>query len=393
MSAALALHPNSIEALDFYGERLRIQFGKALEEGDWELAQAQIPAYEIAIRSGLACCRSIDDVEGLLKKLDDVKPLASALNDRVKSELGAISMCVEDNAVTEEALEGLDARLRDLPTARIQDAVLKDLFELTNKATERRNHLRAEKLTARLSQLRTESQRTELKLASVRELQARVDQLHSEVMELRHDDGSNKKLVTETRDLRDQLDRLLQVRSLHETQTISDKDANQSLEQARRLLAKARSLAKDGKLQTAGEQLAEAELILGTVDRLSSLDVQKQVRKTADEIRREAIGLRVQQERFYNLWAIGQLEDSLADYEKALGWFKNDKEAFKKALREKVGVIDAQALHPATHALYTEMFQKLYGGLSNVERAEITKAIELADKRPLSDVTTESSGN
>ena len=392
LSAALAKRPDFVAALDLFGERLRIQFDKAMEEADWELAQAQIPTYETAIRSGLAGCASVDDVDALLKKLHDLEPWTAALNDKVKSELAAISKSVDDKTTTDEALQGLDARLRDLPTARIHDAVLKDLFELTNKVAVRRNHLRREKLTERLAQLRTESQRTELKLATVRELITSADQLHSEVVELQPEDDNNKRFTTEVRDLRDQLDRVFQVRSLHETQTISDKDATLALEQARRLLTTGRSLANDGKLRMAGEQLAEAELTLGTVDRLSSLAVQKQARKMADEIRREAIGFRVQQERLYNLWAIGQLEDSLADYEKALGWFKNDKEAFKKALREKVGVIDAQLLHPATHALYTEMFQKLYGGLANAERAEITKAIELSDKRPLSDGTPPAAG-
>ena len=63
----------------------------------------------------------------------------------------------------------------------------------------------------------------------------------------------------------------------------------------------------------------------------------------------------------------------------------DDEEAFKKILREKVGAIDTNHLHPATYALFTEMFQKLFSELSNEDRVEITHVIELAEKRRLTD--------
>jgi hypothetical protein len=159
------------------------------------------------------------------------------------------------------------------------------------------------------------------------------------------------------------------------------------VDQARRLLTAAQADGKSGKLQPAGEKLAQAELILGSVDRLSSLEVQQKARGLSETIRHEALPIRSQQEQRYNLWAIDRLQESLADYQKALGIFLNDKEAFKRTLQDKVGVIDTQILHPATHALYQEMFQKLYGGLSNADRVEITRAIELAEKIRISDET------
>lgn len=383
LSASLARDPAHPQALDLYRDRLHQQFDTALTERDWELAQVQMAAYDSAIRAGLVACLSSEQVDGLWRRQDELRSWTSTLDEKVLAECNDIEAKVDDSQP--DVLPGLEARLRDLPTARITDDTLKRMVHLTERIATRQHGLNARRRRDRLAELRDRAQATDLDLNTLRELQTEVEVLHSEIVEGGVVGDTGRELLNSSRGLLGEVDRRVQVKSIHEMQTIADTDAAQSLEKAKKLVAVAHETTKQEKFQAAGEKLAEAELVLGTVDRLASITVQLQARKLTDEIRREALAVRSQQERRYNLWAICQLEQSIADYKKASSIWNDDEVAFKKILREKVGTIDPNHLHPATHALFTEMFQKLFGELSNEDRVEITRVIELAEKRRITD--------
>ena len=383
LSAMLAREPANSSALDLYRDRLHQQFENAISERDWELAQVQIAAYDSAIRAGLIACASADQVESLWRRQEELRSWASSLEEKIVVEADDIAGKIDGSQL--DALAGLEARLQDLPTARLTQRMLERLVDLSQRIAMRQNGLNTESRKDRLAKLRAQSEVANLGLTTLRELQTEAETLHSEIVEAEIRGGKDQELLTASRGLLGEIDRRLQIKSLHEMQAIADADAAQSLKQAKMLLETGRASVKEEKFQTAGEKLAEAELVLGAVDRLASVDVQLKARKLADEIRREAIAIRSQQERKYNLWAICQLEQSIADYKKAAGFFNDDEEAFKKILREKVGAIDTNHLHPATYALFTEMFQKLFSELSNEDRVEITHVIELAEKRRLTD--------
>lgn len=381
LSAALSKRPNDPAALNLYRERLGEQFQVALKDMDWNQAQLQIAAYDSAIRAGLVACNSTRDVEELLRRKDALKPWNSALDDKILAEIKSVKDAI--GSAKAESLPGLQQRLRDLPTARASEAILQELLGISESIAQRNWALKANDLTARLKELRTQAESPQLDLQKLREIQGKAEALNVEVIDSRSDDPKAGELLTQSRTFLGELDRRLQIQSLRETQSIADADAKQILDKATKIMATANDLANAAKHQAAGEKLAEAELVLGSIDRLASLSIQKQVRKLSADIRGRAIAVRSRQERDYNLWAIEQLEKSIADYKKAVGYFRDDKEAFKKILREQVGVIDPQHLHPATYALFSEMFQKLFSELTNEERAEITKVIEETQKRRL----------
>lgn len=383
LSAVLAREPSNPDALDLYRDRLHQQFDAANSERDWELAQVQIAAYDSAIRAGLVACASPDDVESLWRRQEELRSWASSLEKKVATEANDIEAKID--GCQPDTLAGLETRLRELPTARLTQDMLGRLVALAQRITERQNGLSTEIRRARLAKLRVRAESADLDLNALRELQTESETLYSEIVEADVRGHHDQELQTASRGLLSEVDRRLQIKSLHEMQAISDADAAHSLKRAVTLLETARASVKEGKFQSAGEKLAEAELVLGAIDRLASVDAQLKARKLADEIRRDALATRSQQERKYNLWAICQLEQSIADYKKAAGIFNDDEEALKRILRDKVGAIDSNHLHPATYALFTEMFQKLFSELSNEDRVEITRVIELAEKRRLTD--------
>ena len=385
LSAALALQPHSVAGLDLYQEVLRGKYVAALEQSDWNLARTQLLILENTIQAGLADCQSETDVTQLLERLQVAKKWTTEFHTGIQRELADIQKRLEGPPVDESVLQGLRIRIETIPATGLPDPLTSQLLTLATRVAERQLQGEQRELQAIYLQLKGRSEKADVDLSTLRELQAHAEHLLHRVLGVQSQQTFELKLIGNVRELCDQLDQFLQVRSLRAGQQLSDQEARNSLQLAQELLTKAKSSQKSRKFQAAGQSLAEAELLLGQVDRLSSLPVQKQARELGEQIAREAIGVRVQQQRMYNLWAITQLELSLADYKAAQGYFANDKEAFKKSLRERVGVIDPQLLHPATHALYTEMFQRLYSGLDNANRAEITKAIELTDKKPLSD--------
>ncbi|GEM_PF-6470243 len=189
----------------------------------------------------------------------------------------------------------------------------------------------------------------------------------------------------ECHDLLSQLDQRLQVHSVRQMQSIADADARRAVDEAKAILQEVEANTHSRQLQWRGEKLAEAELHLNRIDKLCSIAIQNEARQVLEAIRRQAIAFRTQQAREYNLWAIGNLEQSIADFKRAKGWFNDNEEEFMKTLREKVGRIDPQHLHPVTYSLFAEMFQKFLSELNPDQKVKVTRAVETTERKPLSD--------
>ncbi len=144
---------------------------------------------------------------------------------------------------------------------------------------------------------------------------------------------------------------------------------------------------EDVKYQWCGERLVEAELLLNRIDRLCSQEIQEKARKFQEEIRKRALSYRVKQQQKYNVWAIKVLEDAMKAHSGATPWYwKNDRNKLKEIISDHLGEIDSQHLHPVTHALFTEMFQKVLSDLKDNDlKVEVTRNVEMKEKKGLSD--------
>lgn len=387
LTAALNNDPDNGRAIEVYQTRLRQRFEKALDDQDWESAELQVAAYDATIHGAFRGAATKEDVQALVERQEQVARWEQQLSDErecfLRQEIAAITQ--QTAAADETTISNLDARLRQLPTQGLDDELVGELAALALHIERRHQIARLDSLKAQLAKLTAASANPKTGMSELRELRIQSEQLSAQIVEARVQGAEDIKLQAACQDLLTQLDQRLQVSALRQMQTIADADAKNAIDEARRKLDVLQQKNKSESRQHFGETLAAAERLLLRIDRLCSTGIQDEAHGLLECIRAQVVILRTEQLREYNLWAIGVLEESIADYKKAKGILDDDEQAFMTALREKIGRIDPQHLHPVTHSLFAEMFQKLLSELDPDQKIAATRAVESAERRPLSD--------
>jgi hypothetical protein len=388
LSAALAIDPANGRAIDTYRDRLRARFQAAVESHDWELAGIQVAAYDSTVRGALRGAATKTAVELLVARQEDVtrweEVLALAREKFVNEEIVAIEKQLV--GASSDMLSALDSRIRQLPTDELADELVEGLADLALRLVRLKQESRLGALRVEFDKLTASANSPGIDAAGLRELRVQAEQLNAQIAEARlQGAGDQTTFQAACQDVLSQLDQRLQINSIRQMQTIAEVDARKAVSDAKAILDDLKKNSASKSYQWRGGKLAEAELHLNAIDRLCSIAIQNETRQLVESIRKDAIKYRAQQSREYNLWAIGVLEASIADYKKAKGWFNDDEDAFMKTMREKVGQIDPQHLHPVTYSLFAEMFMKFLGELDPPQKVAVTQAVETGDKKPLSD--------
>lgn len=387
LASALVIRPNNAKAIDAYRNRLRSRFQAALKEHDWDTAETEIAAYDSTVRSALRGAVTKPAVEAIVGRQDEVsrweQELIQARDQFLKAEISAIEGQLD--GADAETLSALDVRVRQLPTDGLTDESVERVANLALKLVRLEQEGRLRTLEEDLDKTSGSAIKPKVDPAALRELRIHAEHLNARIAEARLQGAEATQMQSACQELLSQIDQRLQVNSIRQLQTIADADAKKAIDDSRVILSDLKKNGASKTYQWCGGKLAEAEVYLNKIDRLCSVAIQTETHDLLESIRRDAIAFRAQQARAYNLWAIGVLEESVSDYKKAKGWFNDDEEAFMKTMREKVGQIDPQHLHPITYSLFAELFQKFLGELEPSQKVTVTRAVESAERRPLSD--------
>jgi hypothetical protein len=235
--------------------------------------------------------------------------------------------------------------------------------------------------------LQQQAQKTERTSNDLRELSVRGQHLRARALEAKLDGAEITQVQAGCDELVAQLDQRLQIQSIRQMQHIADADARDDLSKVDGILQEIDSKYSGSTYQWCGERLVEAETRLNRIDKLCSQQVQEQCRKRQEDIRKRALKYRISQQKEYNLWAIGVLQEAIKGHSEATPWYwKNDREKLKTIISDRIGEIDPQHLHPVTHALFAEMFQKVLTDLKDNDlKVEVTRNVEQKPKKPISD--------
>lgn len=385
LAAGLMVTPDDEGGLDLYRRRLSTRFENALKDKEWDVAEVQIAAYDSALRDALQTTSTPEAVERLVGRREQLKDWDTQLQRALEAEIDEIQTQLQDPQA--DQLPGLEQRVTSIPANRLDDVVRRELAAVARELVRFQDKGRLSDFQNRLANLESRAKAETALTNDLRILQVEAERLHADVVEYDLDGGDAEGLLGRCRSLLAQLDQRLQVRSVREMQMIADVEGRQALEAARVLYGEAQEFRSDRNRtwQSAGEKLVAAELQLARIDRLASLALMEETRALAETIKKDSLVYRANQQRRYNLWAIQQLEESIGDFRKAQGILNDNEDAFMEILENKIGQIDPQHLHPVTHSLFSEMYQKLIAELDNDSRVEITRAIESADRKPLSD--------
>lgn len=199
--------------------------------------------------------------------------------------------------------------------------------------------------------------------------------------------------IAKLQGLQSRLDRRLEELSLSALQRTADSQTNEVLSKLENLLRKARedvrrkrqgkSGTEDLLWQDIGRDLVEAELVATGIHPMASPDLQARASKSITELRKESVAVRAEQQASYNDWAISKIKTAISKYRGAKGWTNDDEEKFMETVREELGPIEPQYLHPAVSTLFSEMYQKLISELSEQQKIAATEAVESAEKLSL----------
>lgn len=386
LSAALVLEPANRAALDLFRERAHTRFRGAIRDKDWELAQIQLAGYDSTVRTGLKGASERAAVEDLLARQRDAGAWEVELREARDAAFVAETKAIDEELPKADAarLREWEGRLKQVPLDALGDKARDETKGVAARLLSRKRQVEKERLDQALRQLAAECGKADLPLARLRELRAQAQHVHGQIVEAGLDGAEVVKAQAACEGIVTQLDQRLQVLSIREMQQIADADAVNALDVVDKVFAEIEKNYKDWTYHHCGEKLAEAEAHLSRIDRLCSLEMQRKALDRQQKIRKDALYYRTHQQKKYNLWAIGVLEDAMAEYQKNKGYFKDDKDGLKKILAESLGEVDSQYLHPVTHALFTEMFQKILSDLNNDMKVEATRAVEEAEKRPIS---------
>ena len=387
ISAALLADPDNDKALDSYRNRLRTKLDAGLKEHDWELCELQVTAYDAVVRTALRGAESIEAVNSIIRRQDEIARWESDVS-RTRNEVIAREVDELEAALSkadQETLASLDARLRQISPEYLGDPLRERVAVLAVKFEEHEQAALRAKLKAELAEMKAAAETAELPIQKLQELRVVGEHLHAKIVEAKLQGADLAADQAACQDLLSQIDQRLQVLSVRQMQTIADADAKRAITDARSVLEAVEKSTELKTGQARGAKLAEAEIGLNQIDRLCSTACQIEASQLLETVRRRALGLRTQQTREYNLWAIQMLEESIGDFARAKGWFNDDEEAFKKVLGEKVGRIDPQFLHPVTYSLFADMFQKFLSELDASDKVAVTRVVEEMPRRPLSD--------
>jgi hypothetical protein len=412
LSAALVAEPANADALNLYEERLRNHFEEAIRSRDWELAQVHVAGYDSAVRAGLKGVRTKAQVQDLLERQRKLAAWETSL--REKRDQFA---CEEVSAVLEKLdtddraeLHILEIRLKKLPLAVLGTEARAQLASAALRLRERDFSAETKGLARDYEQLSSEARKEGLQARDLRQLSVRAQNLRTRVIEAkvanpdvirftpsqaaRLPASSAAKLAgpdivrmeADCDGLLAELEQRIQVLSIRKMQQVADGDAVWVLKRVDAILQEI-DKATESKCQWRGEKLAEGEALLFRIDRLCSEEMQTESRKRQEDIRKRAVKYRVQQQALYNAWAIDVLEQAMKEHSAATPWYwLKDRGKLKEIISDRLGEIDSQHLHPVTHALFTELFQKILNGLGdNNLKIEVTKNVEQKEKKALSD--------
>lgn len=389
LAAAMTAEPANAEALDLYCVRVDARYRAALDVKDWAAAEVQIAAYDSAVRAGLKGVRAVEDVRALLARQKRVQDWEDELASSRDNHAKAVAQRVIDKLAAADLPLVLvfDAELKELAMASLGDKAKTLVANAATRLEARRPGLERTALEAELDSVRGDAAQAGIKPSKLRELSICCQQLRARLGEARYA-VNLAPLQADCEAVISEIDQRLQVLSIRQMQQIADVDAKRAIEKA---TAKLDEIAADQQIyqyryyQWRGEKLAEAEVALSAVDRLCSEEMQRESRRYLEGIRRDAVTYRIGQQREYNLWAIRVLEAASSEFDAARGIIWSDKEALKRIISDRLGEIDAQHLHPVTHALFTEMYQKILAQLSNDLKVEVTRHVELKTKKPIAD--------
>ena len=282
-------------------------------------------------------------------------------------------------------LKALEQRVKELPVDSFGQEVRHELAAFAASLFDRQNQIEIADLNDQLEKAKSQAAGPQLKSSELWLLRVQVQQVQSRLLEAKLNGASVEKVAARCEELLLNLDQRLQVMSVRQMQEIADADAIKELQTAKGIFTKMLNESTGNTWQWCGEQTAEAEQHVLRIDRLCSAEMQLQARHLLQKYRKDALESKAGQQRAYNRWAIGVLEDSMKQYKDAKGIFKDDKDRLKQILAEKVGEIDPANLHPVTLALFTEMYQKILSDLKDDQKVEVTRAVQEKMKKPLSD--------
>jgi len=142
-------------------------------------------------------------------------------------------------------------------------------------------------------------------------------------------------------------------------------------------------LNKELKAQENIEQLLQVrQLIAQKMTQLSPII--KTVKTCLTKIEQHLENAQNMQTKFYNLWAIGKIQDFYQKNYKEVG-IMGDEDKIYHNLIEHLGSIDLRYLSMPTQTAYSEVFSKFYGELDDEQKISLTTRMTLTEKKPLTD--------
>jgi len=146
------------------------------------------------------------------------------------------------------------------------------------------------------------------------------------------------------------------------------------------------TLNEKGKAEQVIQQLAKRRQFLAEqANQLTAPEFLQQAQTLMEEINTAIADWQGKQQRFYDQWAIEQVQSFYTQVETRLGKIKDDKEGIAQDILNFFSNIDTRYLSLPVNTAYNEAFHMYYAKLDAEEKMSLSTEMALAEKRKLAD--------